>query len=92
MDMSVVPRELIPLSVSRYLWPTERRVITVRKHPAVFRGYALLLTATVAIFILDAAGVVKRNWFLLALLFFFSSVCPATSIAESASTWKLIYA
>jgi hypothetical protein len=68
MGIRVVPEETVPLSVARYLWPTERRVITVRKHPAAFRGHALLLIAILAVFGLDAGAVFKRNWLLLMLL------------------------
>jgi hypothetical protein len=68
MALRVVPNETVPRSVYRYLWPAERRVITVRKHPGAYVAHAFLLAAVLAVSCLDAAAVIRRNWLVLALL------------------------
>jgi membrane protein YdbS with pleckstrin-like domain len=42
-------RDEVPASVNRYLLPGERQVITIRQHPAVLLGRALLVLAGLAI-------------------------------------------
>jgi TctA family transporter len=50
MGIRVIPDQVVPVAVARYLLPRERRVITVRQHPAVLipaasRAAGVLLAA-----------------------------------------------
>jgi hypothetical protein len=62
----VVP-DTIPADVYRYLLPSERNVITVRRHPVVLAPAACLLAANVTALALSAADVIPGGTGVLAL-------------------------
>jgi hypothetical protein len=57
----VVPDETVPSEVSLYLLPTERRVITVRRHPVVFLPGTLALTGSMTALALTSAEIIPRH-------------------------------
>ncbi len=84
-DFRVFPDEGVPEDVYRYLLPTERSVVTVRRHPFVLAPAVGLLLVNVTAFALSAADVIRGGAALLAGLgVLFPVSCYAFYRAERA--------
>jgi hypothetical protein len=87
--MPVFPNET-PAEVYRYLLPSERLIITVRRHPSVVFPVVCLLAANVTAFALVAADVIPDSTAVLVILgLLFLLVCYV--LYRRVSAWRKTY-
>jgi hypothetical protein len=85
-----VPYGVIPADVYRYLLPSERSIIVVRRNPVVLARTACLLAANVTVFALSAADVIPGGT---GVLTFFGVLLPLSCylVYHSIRAWLRAY-
>lgn len=87
--VQVVPHEVIPPEVYLYLLPSEKRVITVRRHPMVFLPTVLLVAVSLAAFALTAADI--RSQPIMPTLFGVLLIASGLLLYQHIRTWLKAY-